>query len=219
MGKLINLTGQKFGELTVLERAENNPFGKTMWLCKCDCGTVKAVASTFLLTGQTVSCGCKRNNRFLKHNSYKKRLYKVYRGIISRCYEPSNTSYHNYGERGIKVCNEWKNDYLVFEKWALENGYDKNAKRGTCTIDRIDVNGDYCPDNCRWINIHEQCKNKRNNRIYTYNNEKLCLKDWAEKLKMNYQTLLGRLKKGWSFEDAITIPIRKFSKKDIQEVE
>jgi hypothetical protein len=209
--KLKDLTGQKFNYLTVLKRVENTKKGQARWECKCKCGKTLIVRSTDLLSGHTRSCGCWRTELNTIHNSSNNRLYHVYMGMKERCYNPKNPSYKNYGERGIKVCNEWQK-FKSFNEWALGNGYDKNAQRGDCTIDRIDVNGDYCPENCRWINVEEQCKNKRNNRIYTYNNETLCLKDWADKLKINYPTLQGRLKKGWSFEDAITIPIRKCSR-------
>lgn len=213
MSNFVDLTGQKFGKLKVIRRVENNKQGNAQFLCKCDCGKEIIVRSSNLIQKHTVSCGCLRAITKTKHNSYKTRLYKVYRGMISRCLEKTNKEYSNYGARGITVCNEWKNNFLAFRDWALNNGYDENAKYGECTIDRIDVNGNYEPSNCRWINLKLQAKNTTRTIKITYKGKTQCLKDWAEELKIDYQTLRKKLKKGYSFEKSI-----KYNLKEIEEV-
>lgn len=205
MGKFQDLTGQKFGRLTVIKRAENSKTKQTRWLCKCDCGKTKIILSNSLKSGKTISCGCLHNDllkqRLSKHQKTKTRLYKVWLRMKARCYNAKVKEYNLYGGRGIEVCNEWKNNYMSFYNWALSNGYDENAKYKECTIDRIDVNGNYEPSNCRWVNSTIQSKNKRINFLVTYKNETHCLKDWSEILNINYSVLHKRLKYlKWSVE-------------------
>lgn len=142
-------------------------------------------------------------------NLIERRLYKVLQDMKSRCYNPKNNHYQNYGAKGIKICNEWLNNYLEFEKWALANGYDENAPRGKCTIDRIDNKGDYCPKNCRWVDMKTQHYNTTRNVYVTANGETLTLMEWAKKLNVRFNLLQRRKSNGWSDNDIINTPSRK----------
>lgn len=142
-------------------------------------------------------------------NPETKRLYAVWQNIKRRCYNPHNLEYKNYGGRGISVCDEWKYDFKPFCQWAMANGYDKVAKRGECTIDRIDVNGNYCPENCRWVNNDIQANNKRTNIKYTYKGKTLTLAQWCKIYKKEYETIRDRIYcQGMSFEEAIEKPLK-----------
>lgn len=200
-----DLTGQRFGRLTVLFRADVIS-RKAYWKCKCDCGTMKNIRGDCLVSGRVVSCGCYHDEIKTTHGDSKTRLYGIWHNMISRCRTPTNSLFSNYGGRGITVCSEWLN-YDSFRKWAMENGYDMFAKRGECTIDRIDNNKGYSPDNCRWANGITQSRNKRNNRIIEYNGESHTLVEWAEIIGMNPNTLHARLTYlGWSVPMALTTP-------------
>lgn len=166
MGVLINLTGQRFGRLLVIERAGSRN-REALWHCKCNCGNEIYSRGASLRNGLSQSCGCLQkeiasNSHFAKtHGGSSERLYSVWRGMIDRTTLPSHNRFEHYGGRGISVCDEWKHSYEKFRTWALKNGYDPSAKRGECTIDRIDVNGDYEPFNCRWVDMKHQAKNKQ----------------------------------------------------------
>ena len=160
MRKIIDLTGQKFGRLTVLKFSHIKGH-HYYWDCLCICGKQCTVDEWRLTSGKTKSCGCYRKNMLTTHGLREHRLYGVYQNMKNRCYREQDKSYKNYGARGITICDEWLNNFQAFYDWAIINGYDKDAKRGDCTIDRINVNGNYEPTNCRWITIAEQNKNKR----------------------------------------------------------
>lgn len=173
MPAFIDLTGQKFGRLTVISlysRATKKPPQQTKWLCKCDCGNEKIASREGLIKGKTNSCGCLRKEITAKrrriHSKTRTRLYKVWISMKARCNNPNNKRYSSYGGRGITICDEWLHDFQAFYDWATANGYDETANFGQCTIDRIDNDKGYSPDNCRWVTMAEQNKNKRADNGY-----------------------------------------------------
>lgn len=160
MGKFIDLTGKKFGRLTVLERTEEKGSrSEIKWQCKCDCGNVVIVRGQYLRSGATKSCGCYHREQTSKatkiHGLKHERLYRIWKNMKSRCYCVNKPDYHRYGGRGIEVCSEWKENYLAFREWALKNGYEENL-----SIDRIDFNKNYEPSNCRWTTQRVQARNR-----------------------------------------------------------
>lgn len=191
MGKTIDLTGKRFGRLVVVKEHEGPRYGTRRgprWDCLCDCGNTAVVHGIELRRGETRSCGCLHSEivsnlgrKSAKHGGYQDRLHGVWTGMLSRCNNRNAPPYKNYGGRGISVCEEWKS-YSNFKKWAYKNGYDEKAERGVCTIDRIDVNGDYEPKNCRFISAHEQCFNMRTNNRITALGQTHCIAKWAEKI-------------------------------------
>ena len=209
MGKLNNLLGLRFGKLVVIARSENDKHKNARWLCQCDCGNTKVVVGSSLIKGHTKSCGCVRKHLLqtmpLKHGKKNTRLYNIWIDMKRRCNSKNRKSYKDYGGRGIVVCNEWLQDFMNFYNWAIANGYKENL-----TIDRIDVNGNYEPNNCRWIEKGEQNRNQRTNLKFTYKGETHCLKEWAEILKINYNTLHSRLTVlGYSVEKAFLKPVQE----------
>lgn len=216
MPKHNNLVGKEFGRLTVIEKAEPHicPSGqrKQMYLCKCLCGAELAVSYAHLVTGHTRSCGCYFNEVLGKcnitHGLSKTRLFNVWGKMKGRCCNPNNSHYKNYGGRGITICDEWLNNFQAFYDWAYANGYDENAPFGQCTLDRIDNNKGYSPDNCRWVTSIIQANNKRNNRIFTINGISHTVPEWARMYELDPKRVTCRLYLGWSIEKALTMPVR-----------
>lgn len=207
MGAFIDLTGNKYGRLTV-KKYIGHKNKNSLWLCKCDCGNESVVLSGNLTRNNTKSCGCLFNEMFEMHGMKNTRLYRIWANIKARCYYEKSIDYKDYGFRGIKMCDEWKNSFLAFYKWAHENGYDENASKWQCTIDRIDVNGNYEPSNCKWATIKEQANNKTNNVYVTYKGVTKTLAIWAEELDLPYKTLYARIcTRHWSVEEAFERPI------------
>ena len=145
----------------------------------------------------------------VRHGEYKTRLHKAWRSMKERCLYKTSVGYKNYGGRGITVCQEWLKSYIAFRDWSYANGYDPNAAFGECTLDRIDVNGNYEPSNCRWVPQKIQSNNVRRNRRITYNGETHTIAEWAEKLGVNYHSLYTRIDRGWSLDEVFTIPFDK----------
>ena len=199
MPKLIDLTGQRFGRLVVVKRADNSADGRARWLCKCDCGQSKTVLGEHLKKGRTKSCGCAKSEssskRFKKHGGRNSKLYRIWSNMKDRCNNPDCKAYSDYGGRGIKVCKEWLDDFSAFQKWALANGY----KEGL-TIDRKNNNKGYSPDNCRWVDRKIQGNNKRNCRYITYKGQRKTVAEWSEITGIPHDTLLYRLNHGWETE-------------------
>lgn len=196
-----NLIGQKFGRLTVVSKYDNsNDIGKkrVKWICKCDCGNISIVRSDSLELGKIRSCGCSRNNLLNHYGLDGNRIYTIWRRMKDRCYNNKSKSFSCYGGRGIKVCDEWLTKFDNFYNWAINGGYKK-----TLTLDRIDTNDDYCPENCRWATMREQNNNRRNNHYIEYNGEKLTLTQWANRYGVNPNTLRSRLKSGKSLKNAL----------------
>lgn len=215
MGKFVDITGQRYGRLTVISRSENNRHKKAMWRCRCDCGNEAIFCGNHLRSGNTQSCGClametRINNgkSVVKHRGRGTRLYHVWSDIKIRCFNSKSSNYANYGGRGITMCDEWRNDFATFRDWSIANGYDETAPKGQYTIERINVNGNYEPSNCRWATTKEQGNNRRNNHLLTYDGETHTIAEWSEITGIRHDTLLRRLKKGWTPEKTLTEPVK-----------
>ena len=198
MAKIVNLAGLRFGRLLVIKNVGTDRNGSSKWLCKCDCGNKKIVTNSNLRNNSTKSCGCLQKENKTKHNKWNTRIYRIYYGIKQRCYNPKYSRYYDYGGRGITVCDEWKNDFMSFYNWAMANGY-----RDDLTIDRIDVNGNYKPHNCRWISREEQQSNTRKSHFIEYNGKKQTMAQWSRELKLSPNTIKFHLNKGRTIEDVI----------------
>lgn len=206
MGTLNDLTGKRFERLTVLERAGSSAHKKALWRCVCDCGNEVVVIGSHLLNGNTHSCGCYKRDKTIEcrvsHGKSKTRLYHIWKNMRQRCRNPHKPDYCYYGGKGVTVCDKW-DDFTCFSKWAKDNGY-----RDDLTLDRIDVNGNYCPENCRWVSMTEQARNMSRNRIITYKGESHCLSEWGEILGISAKVLGHRINTyGWTVDRAFTTPV------------
>lgn len=201
MPRALDLTGQRFGKLVVIKCVGRKRTHKN-YLCQCDCGNLHEVTSPDLKSGRVNSCGClRREIRIQKnttHNLRKHRLFSIWANMKSRCYNPNTDHYSSYGARGIRVCEEWLNDFQAFYDWAMKNGY-----RDDLTIDRIEVNGNYEPGNCRWATSKRQANNTRRCVKVILNGETKTLSEWCDLLGINYRTVQDRRRRGWKIEDAL----------------
>lgn len=212
----VDLTGEKIGRLTVLGVEKTSKTGKRFWLCQCDCGnTVIHETGQLRAKNAPQSCGClqreaaskvgKKTIHYIvdgveKMSDGVKRIHNIWSEMRQRCNNPNNHAYKYYGGRGIIVCDEWQ-DVTVFEKWALENGYEDNL-----TIDRIDTNGNYEPDNCRWVDMQTQANNTRSNKMLPYHGRTQSLADWCRELSLDYHRTKARLNScGYTVEQAFEL--------------
>lgn len=201
MPKFIDLTGERFFCLKVIQRYKDHDgyHNHTYWQCKCDCGKMAIVASEHLRSGRIKSCGCWRDMMAVTHGQSKSKLYRVWRGIIERTTYKKCEAYKFYGARGIKMCKEWRQSFEAFFEWARSNGYEEGL-----TIDRIDSNGNYEPSNCRWIGMKAQQNNRTNNHLIECNGVTHTMSEWSDILDIKYSTLSMRLNTyGWSVERAL----------------
>lgn len=202
MNGVIDLKGKKFGHLTVKEYIGTDKHNNAKWLCQCDCGNECEAISPALKQGKKMSCGCVsykgENNGMYKHGKSNTRIHKIWDGIKYRCNNQNATGYKNYGGRGIGVCHEWESSFESFYKWAMSNGYNDDL-----SIERIDYNKGYCPENCKWIPLGEQPRNRRNTRTLTYNGITKTFQEWADDIGIKYATLYSRYRKGWSVEQVL----------------
>ena len=198
MGSLIDVTGQKFGRLTVV-RKTNIKAEAAMWECICDCGNTVIVRSDCLRSGNTKSCGCyakelfmeyRKTNNFSVHKGYGTRLYRIWSSMKGRCYNKNHKYYKHYGGRGITICEEWKKDFSLFREWSYSNGYKEDM-----SIDRIDNDKGYFPDNCRYIYYKDQPKNRRSNHIVTINGEEMTASECSRKYNIPLSTVIFRANK------------------------
>lgn len=203
MKKSSDLTGNRFGALVVVELGGKYPSGNLYWRCKCDCGNYTNTTGSNLRAGKSISCGrCtaseRATQRNYKHGGFGTRLYEIWRQMHRRCYGKNTKAYQDYGGRGITICEEWR-EFGPFKEWALANGYTENL-----TIDRIDVNGDYCPENCRWATMKQQANNRRSAHYVSYGDETHTVSEWADIYAVDQRKLWQRLnKKGWMLAPAL----------------
>lgn len=206
-----DLTGNRFGRLKVIKQiGVDKKKRQKLWLCQCDCGNTKEVITSYLMSGDTSSCGCYRRECELKnlekcrgisnitHGMHDTRIYRIWSDIKQRCNNKNKNSFKDYGGRGITVCKEWNNDFMNFYKWAINNGYDD-----TLTIDRVDVNGNYEPDNCRWTNWKEQANNRRTTRKITIYGETKTAYEFEKQYGIKGHVLIDRFDKGYRDEKLI----------------
>lgn len=202
--RINNITGQRFGRLTVLSFSHMNKGRRAVWNCECDCGAQCQVEGTKLATGRTKSCGCLRpdaareNNSTHGHSTHY--LWNTYAKMIARCYTPSDKSYKRYGARGITVCERWRESFVNFLA-------DMGDRPDGCSIDRIDNDGPYAPENCRWATLSQQNSNTRQNHNLTYDGETLTIAQWSLRLGISQHTIRNRLRYGWSVERTLTEPV------------
>lgn len=206
--KYKDISNQRFGKLVAQEYLGLKQISKdgrraSCWLCKCDCGNTTEVTYHNLISGHTKSCGC-LHKEVVSKNSYRHGdsrtiLYRRYIGMKDRCYNQNATEYDQYGGRGIRVCDEWFNDYTSFKRWSLDNGFRKEL-----SIDRINVNGNYEPKNCRWATTKEQAENRQNNHIVRYNGKEYILTRIASEHNICVNTFRYRLEMGWDADKIIS---------------
>lgn len=193
------MRGQKFGRLTAIEPTDKRRNRCVVWRFRCDCGKIVERVGSDVRNGDTQSCGClhdelasERGKTISRtHGGYYDRLHRVWTGMLTRCRNSNHPEFYRYGGRGIKVCAEWERSYQAFKEWAYSHGYDDTAPRGECTIDRVSVDGGYCPENCRFISVKEQNRNLSTNRKITIAGKAKCIAEWARIVGVTPSAIYG----------------------------
>lgn len=207
-GHIENLIGNTYGRLTVIAYAGHfyNSAGnrQAFWFAECSCDKSILVKANDLKTGKVKSCGCLRSDlgkvKTLTHGLTKHRLYSIYCSMLKRCYNPKATNFERYGGRGILVCKEWRNSFIDFYKWSITSGY-----KDTLQLDRINNEGPYSPENCRWVTIKEQARNKRNTKYIFFNGETLCISEWSDRLGIPKSTIHNRILAGKELSEVFSL--------------
>ena len=211
MKDINNYIGQTFGNLTVVS-VDNDSIGKTYnschWIFLCDCGNTISEVPCKVLNGHKKSCGCRKKKRLLKHGHYNDRFYHTWWSMMQRCYNPEHHNYKNYGARGIEVCEEWKNVHNFIE-WAHATYPQTNQK---LSLDRINSNSSYIPENCRWTSQKAQVNNRRNTTMCEMNGVTKSLSEWCAEYQMPLSVVSSRIRvMGWPVEKALTTPTKSKS--------
>lgn len=205
MPKALDLTGLRFGRLVVQHLADcgGEKAGRTRrrWVCVCDCGNRVIASTQDLRKGDVRSCGCLKRDSTIKrmstHCASRTKLHNIWKAMRKRCRNEHNSDFAHYGGRGIFVCPEWDSSFEAFRDWALSHGYEEGL-----TIDRIDVNNGYSPDNCRFCSMKDQANNRTSNVVVEFDGQSHTIKEWSEILGIPYSRLYMRLKNGWTIERA-----------------
>lgn len=200
----IDMIGKRFGRLTVIAEGEKSNSRQCTWICQCDCGNITApILGDNLRKGASKSCGCLKLDLLVKrstrHGKSYERIYHIYAGMKNRCYNTNAPNYVRYGGRGIAICEEWLNDFQTFYEWSIENGYTDQF-----SIDRIDNDKGYSPDNCRWATNETQSNNKGNQAKLTINGITKTIAQWAKESGVKYTTIHARHIRGWTGESLIS---------------
>lgn len=198
----LELMGQRFGMLTVIERAESKKNGAVRWKCLCDCGNSTIVEGRELKRGKSRSCGCRKAEAMREanttHGKTHTRLFSIWTGMKNRCSNVNDEHYERYGRRGITVCEEWLHDFEAFYNWAMAHGY-----ADSLSIDRIDNDKGYSPNNCQWATPTEQANNRSTNRIVSFGGRDLTVAQWCKRLGAKINIVYARLGYGWSIEESL----------------
>lgn len=197
-----NMIGKKFNKLTILEECKERKDRKKVYKCLCDCGNITNVVGTRLRSGTIKSCGCLISETskkiHTKHGKRNTKLYNIWVELKRKCYKSNRKDYKYYGARGIKVCDEWLNNFQAFYDWAVNNDYQDGL-----TIDRINNDGNYTPDNCHWVDMKTQSNNRRSNVLLTYNGKTQTMMQWSEELHLPYNTIKHRHQKCWTDRECL----------------
>lgn len=207
-----DLTGRKYGKLTVIRQAEdfvgNDGKHRTKWSCVCECGGKLDVLGCNLKRGNSQSCGCTRPESFKKHGGRYTRLYGIWTNMKTRCNDVNNSTYKNYGLRGITICDEWSSSFEAFRDWAMSHGYDDSL-----SIDRIDNNDGYYPENCRWVDARTQANNRRSSRYVTVDGVTRSLAEWSDLMGYSRSIFHARaIRYNTTVEDQVVKLVREYNR-------